>query len=96
VVIGDPIDDQCPGSSIGGSVTLTNNSAGAEVSHNPHIGGTVLLISNAGAASGEDAVPEVEANTITGQLICNNNRPAVTNDGQPNTAAGTGGQCGGL
>jgi hypothetical protein len=98
VLIGDPGDDACTGNTIGGSVTLSRNTAGLEVSQNPRIGGSLTLSSNSGSGPflPDDANPEVEANTISGNLPCFGNS-AVTNHGQPNHVSGSRtGQCAGL
>ncbi|MFL6109749.1 MAG: hypothetical protein ACJ786_00125 [Catenulispora sp.] len=95
VLIGDPGDDGCAGNTIGGSLTLTKNQGGLEVSHNQKLD-NVTLIGNVGTGPfPDDAVPEVEANSITGALVCTGNNPAPTNSGLPNTVAGgRTGQCG--
>jgi hypothetical protein len=98
VLIGDPGDDVCAGNSITGSIVLTHNTAGLELSHNPKIGGSVTLKSNSGSGPflPDDANPEVEANVIGLNLTCTSNS-AVTNDSQPNTVGGNSvGQCAGL
>jgi uncharacterized repeat protein (TIGR01451 family) len=94
VLLGDPGDDNCAGNSFGSGVTLSNNHAGVEVSHNSKIGGTLTLSANSGSALFDDAHPEVEANTIYGNLNCYNDTPAAINDGQHNTVSGArNGEC---
>ena len=94
VLVGDPGDDGCAGNSISGSVTLTSNTGGVEVSNNPLIGGRLKLSHNSGGGPFDDAAPEVEANVIHGGISCTGNTPAPTNDGQPNTVSGIrSGQC---
>jgi hypothetical protein len=97
VLIGDPGDDKCASNTVGGSVSLTSNNAGVEVSQNTRISGNVTLNNNTGGGPfPEDTRPEVEANIIGGTLSCSGNTPAPTNDGQPNSRAGASGQCVGL
>jgi hypothetical protein len=95
VMIGDPVDDGCPGNSISAGVTLGSNHAGVEVSHNSRIGGSLGLTQNAGAGPlPADVGPEVEANTVMGSVNCFGNSPGVTNNGEPNTVSGgRSGQC---
>jgi len=94
VLVGDPGDDLCPGNSIGGTLSVRNSTAGVEISSNSRIGGSLSLRGNHGAGPfPEDAIPEVEANTIVGAASCSRNS-GVTNDGQPNTVGGArSGQC---
>ena len=97
VLIGDPTDDLCPGNSIGGTLTVRNAKAGVEISNNSRIGGALSLRGNSGAGPfPDDAIPEVEANSIAGAASCTRNS-GVTNDGQPNTVGGArSGQCAGI
>jgi uncharacterized repeat protein (TIGR01451 family) len=98
VLIGDPTDDACAGNTIGGSVTLSRNTAGVEVAQNTRIGGTLTLSSNSGSGPflPDDTSPEVEGNAISGNLTCYGNG-AVKNDGQSNHVSGSRtGQCAGL
>ncbi|MBV8979900.1 MAG: Ig-like domain repeat protein [Acidimicrobiia bacterium] len=97
VVIGDPGDDGCAANTLMANLTLQQNTAGVEVSNNTRITGPVSLTGNAGGTGPDDASPEVEGNTITKALGCKNNKPAVTNDAQPNlVSGGRSGQCAGL
>jgi hypothetical protein len=97
VLLGDPGDDNCAGNSFGSGVTLSNNHAGVEVSHNSRIGGTLTLSGNSGTALFDDAHPEVEANTIFGNLNCYGDSPIASNDGQHNTVNGArNGECAGF
>jgi uncharacterized repeat protein (TIGR01451 family) len=97
VLVGDPGDDLCPGNTINGTVSLSNNGAGVEVSHD-RIAGSLVLSGNAGGGPfADDVSPEVEANTVGGSLSCSSNAPAPTNDHQPNAVSGSrSGQCSGL
>jgi hypothetical protein len=89
VVVGDPAGGNCAGNTLQSALTLMNNRAGVEVSHNGRIGGTVTLSGNSGPATG------VEANTIWGGLNCSGDAPAAVNNGQPNTVSGRRyGECG--
>jgi hypothetical protein len=66
--------------------------ANAELGGN-HISGSVLFNANQGAG-GTETSPEVEANTITGNLSCSGNS-SVSNDLLANTVGGDRrGQCG--
>jgi hypothetical protein len=96
-LIGDAGDDgspACAGNTVGGSVTLSNNTAGAEVGGNTITGG-LSLTGTTGAGQGpENANPEIEANKISGGLSCSGNTPPPINDGQPNAVSGKrSGQC---
>jgi hypothetical protein len=99
VLIGAAGDDNTPASgpnSISGNLTLSNNTAGAEVGGNT-VSGNVSVTGTTGTGSGpENATPEVEANKISGGLACSSNTPAPVNDGHPNTVSGKrSGQCSG-
>ncbi|HEX3540315.1 MAG TPA: DUF11 domain-containing protein [Acidimicrobiales bacterium] len=95
VLIANPGDDLCLGNKINGAVSLTSNTGGVEVSHNVIVGGSMYLRNNTGGGPfAEDNSPEIEANQLSGSLICSGNSPAPTNDGQPNTVTGARtGQC---
>jgi hypothetical protein len=97
VLVGDPSDDLCSGNTIAGGLRLQNNQGGAEVAAN-HISGGVLISGTSGiGVFPEDRATEIEANVIDGGLVCRDNTPAPTNDGQSNTVTGgRGGQCAGL
>ena len=98
VLVGDPGDDACAGNTINGNVVVSGSTAGVEVAGNPRIGGSLSLINNRGSTvSPEDALIEVEGNTVTGSLSCSSNTPGATNDNQPNTVGGSrAGQCAGF
>lgn len=91
VLIGDAGDDgspTCAGNTITGGASLTNNTGGVELGGNAKISGGVTFNNNTGAGPAvEDAVPEIEANSITGGLTCSAN--PVTDDHKPNTVTGT-------
>jgi hypothetical protein len=100
VTIGDGSDDGPPGcaaNSISGGVTLTSGHGGFEVAANSISGGATFTGDTGAGPTTEDAVPEVEGNSITGGLSCaTSNSPALTNGGQKNTVTGTkSGQCSG-
>jgi hypothetical protein len=96
VLLGDPSDDNCPGNTVRGNVTLQNNTGGLELESN-HISGNAAVFGNSGLGRvpGEDDRPEIEVNTIGGYLACSGNSPGVKNDGPPNnTVTGArSGQC---
>jgi hypothetical protein len=96
VLLGDPGDDNCPGNTLRGNVTLQNNAGGLELASN-HISGNTTVAGNSGfgRVPGEDDRPEIEVNTIGGYLACSGNSPGVKNDGPPNnTVSGArSGQC---
>jgi hypothetical protein len=97
VLLGDPGDDNCPGNSFGSTVYLANDHGGVEVSHNQHIGGSLILSGDSGSPLLDDAHPEVEANVISGSLSCSGDSPPASNDGQHNTVSGTRtGECAGF
>ena len=85
VLIGDGGDDGaagCAGNKIFGSITLTNNHAGAEIGGNTQFGNITLNGTTGVGPSNEDAAPEVEANNVQGTLGCTGNSPAPTKRGQ--------------
>lgn len=104
VLIGDGADDgspTCAGNAIKGGVTLTANSAGAEIGGNT-ISGSVTMNGTTGAAYGGNTdyagkpstAPEVEKNSMSGGLSCAGNSPSPTDDGLPNSVgSGRSGQC---
>lgn len=104
VLIGDGADDgspSCTGNTIKGGVTLTANSAGAEIGANT-ISGSVTMTGTTGAVYGgsgdyagnPSTAPEIEKNSITGSLSCSSNSPSPTDDGLPNAVGGgRSGQC---
>lgn len=98
VVIGDGGDagsPSCAGNTVGSGVTVTGNTANAELAGN-HIQSSVTFNNNAGTAPGIETSPEVEGNTIGANLKCSGNS-SLSNDGQPNAVAGNRtGQCVGL
>jgi hypothetical protein len=86
VLVGDPVDDGCAANTIDGTVTLSNNAGGLELAFN-HIGGRVNV-------KGNHTSPEIEANTIGGNLACSGNSPAASDDGRSNSIGGRGiGEC---
>jgi len=90
VVVGDPGDDACGGNTLGHNLTLSSNTSGVEVSHNPSIGGNLSVTGTKGIGPfGDDTRAEIEANTVKGSASCSSNTPASTNDGQSNTVTGT-------
>jgi len=88
VLIGDPGDDACAGNTIAGLVRLIGNLADVEVAHN-HLSSLTVSGTRGTGPFAEDSRAEIEGNTINGQLICSNNVPPATNDGQPNSVKGT-------
>jgi hypothetical protein len=93
VEIGDNGDDgspACSANTIKGGVTLTNGTGGFEIAGSS-ISGGVSVTGNVGSGpAGENAVPEIENNTITGGLSCaSSNTPSVTNGGMKNAVTGT-------
>jgi hypothetical protein len=100
VMIGDADDDGTPACAtnyVHGPVALIHNQAGVELGGDS-IAGPVFLIGNQGPAfEGTDVGAEVEANHISGPLVCSCNSPEPTNDGLPNVVAGPEwGQCKGF
>jgi hypothetical protein len=93
VTIGDPVDDNCGGNNIHGSVVLRNNTAGLEVVANT-IGSSLQVTGTAGTGPfSEDSRAEIEANHL-GSLTCSGNVPPPTSEGDLNTIAGAHtGQC---
>ena len=84
----------CAGNTLKGTVTVQNNSAGVELVQN-QIQSNTYVNGNSGVGSyPDDKAPEIEANTITGDLSCASNSPAPTNDTHPNNVSGNrSGQC---
>jgi hypothetical protein len=95
VLLGDPGDDGCAGNTLRGHVTLASNSGGLELRGNG-IAGSVSVTGTTGTGPfPEDSRPEIEANSISGHLSCSGNAPTATNDGHPNSVAGSrNGECG--
>ena len=95
VLIGDNGDDGCGIDTLSMGLALASNTGGVEMAGNK-ITGSVSLTGNSGTgAFAEDSRPEVEANTIGGNLACSANTPVPSNDGHPNAVTGTrSGQCG--
>jgi len=94
VLVGANADDAvaCPGITITGPVNLRSNTGGLEASANT-ITGPVQVTGNTGSGLlTEDAVPEFEANHITGSLACSGNTPAWNQTGNTATGPRTG-QC---
>jgi len=94
VLVGANADDAvaCPGITITGPVNLRSNTGGLEASANT-ITGPVQVTGNTGSGLlAEDAVPEFEANHITGSLACSGNTPAWNQTGNTATGPRTG-QC---
>ncbi len=103
VLIGDAGDDGSPTCApntsgntgkTNGTVSLIANKAGAEVSGNT-INGNLIIKKTTGTGPGaENASPELEANTVSGELNCLENKPPPTDDGRPNKVTGArAGQC---
>jgi uncharacterized repeat protein (TIGR01451 family) len=88
VLIGDPGDDVCAGNTIA-SVVLMNNHGGLEFGANTVSNGVSITGNSGSGPFAEDSAPEVEANTITANLVCSGNTPTITNGGQPNHVGGT-------
>ncbi len=79
VLIGADHDDAtpCAGNTIGGPLTLEANTGGLETSANT-IAGPARITRNSGSGLlPEDAVPEFEANHVTGPLACSDNEPTL-------------------
>lgn len=97
VLIGDSDSDAtpaCAGNTISGNLTVTGNSAGAEVGANSISGGTSITGTTGAGPGSENTVPEIEHNNISGGLACASNTPLPTDDNQPNTVKGKRtGQC---
>jgi|GEM_PF-3891031 len=101
-LIGDGGDDgapACAGNTIKGGVSLTGNSAGAELGGNT-ISGSVTVTGTTGAPYGVEAgtAAEIERNVITGSLSCSANNPAPVDDavavgGANSVGGGRSGQC---
>ena len=68
VLIGDSTDDACPINTIGGSLTLQNNTHGVEAIGN-HVAGAVNTSGNSGTgAFPEDSAPDISGNGPSGAL----------------------------
>jgi hypothetical protein len=97
--LGDPGDDLCAGNSLNGTVTLSSNHGGLELSHN-RIGNNTSVTGTTGTgpfAPTDDNQAEIEANTITGNLACSGNSPPATKDNLANGVSGNrSGECAGL
>jgi len=95
VLIGDPVDEGCTGNVIDGVVTLSNNTGGLLFGFN-NVGGRVNITGNNGAGAPQNhRSPEIEANTIGGNLVCRGNSPIAVDAGRSNTIGGRGtGECG--
>ena len=97
LMVGDDGDDPgegsaCAGNSISGSVDVTGAGAGFEFGGNTLVTSAVTVTDNAGTGpTAEDAVPEVEGNTMK-TLSCSGNA-ALSDGGQVNTASSKTGQC---
>ena len=93
VLVGDPGDDHCAGSSVSGPALFSGNTAGVEIGNSSFYGLTVNTTQNVGAFP-EDDRAEIEANRVVGNLSCTGNVPPATNGAQPNMVTGTrSGQC---
>jgi Big-like domain-containing protein len=87
VLLGDAGDDgsiPCGGSRLSGTVTLLGNMGQVELGANQISDGAIVLNTTGAGPDPENAVTEIEANTIKGFLLCAGNSPAPINDGQPN------------
>lgn len=95
VHVGDNgLDASCDPNTLKQGVTLSNNHMGAELGGNTINGSAVFNGTTGTSYNFEDAVPEIEANTITGTLACRANAQTPINDGQPNAVSGgESGQC---
>jgi hypothetical protein len=86
VLIGGTSGAACGTDTIGGSVTLTQNTGGVTLAGTT-ITGSVTITANTGGTV-------IAGNTITGVLSCSTNTPLPGDGGQPNTVKGTAtGQC---
>ena len=95
VLIGDAADDGCAANTLAMGLTLTGNTGGVELVGNKVMGSVTLTGNSGTGAFAEDVQPELEANTIGGNLACSGDSPAATNDGHPNNVTGTrSGECG--
>lgn len=98
VLIGDGGDDfsACAPVSIKGSLSIKNSKGPVEVGGNTILG-SVSLTNAKGSGTTAETKPEIEGNTIKGNLACTGNTPAPTSDGKPNTVTGPRtGQCAGF
>ncbi|MGH9125423.1 MAG: hypothetical protein ACRDZ8_11965 [Acidimicrobiales bacterium] len=96
VLLGDPGDDGCAGNTLHSSVLLASNHGALQVADN-HITGSVSVTGTSGTGPFPgDVGAQIEANTIGGNLICSANKPPATDDGQPNTVAGSASSCAGI
>ena len=88
LLIGDPVEDGCAANTIDGVVILSHNTGGLQLGFN-HIHGRVLVSGNVGAGPAPNhSSPEVEANTIGGNLACTGNSPVASDDGRTNGVDG--------
>ncbi len=81
MVIGDGGDGTpgCAGNRIHGGVALRANRGGVELGANRIVSDVVFTDNSGGGPGPENARPELEANTISGRLICDSNtRPRST------------------
>jgi hypothetical protein len=93
VLVGDIGDDGCTPNPFGSSVSLTNNTAGAELGYN-RMNSSVTFNNNAGGGPfPSDVAPHVEANVVGSSLACSGNSPAPINEGRRNSAPSKTGQC---
>jgi hypothetical protein len=88
VLIGDTGDDGCAGNHVGVDAAFNANTGGMEIGFTT-VGRNLTLQNNSGVGPfPDDTMPEVEKNTISGNLGCVGNTPGVTNDSLPNTVSG--------
>jgi hypothetical protein len=87
VTLGDPYGaNGCAGNTIGGSVTLSSNTAGVRFNAN-HTNSLVQVTGNSGGAT------IIGGNTIAGSFTCSGNNPVAANGGHPNSSASRSGEC---
>jgi hypothetical protein len=82
----------CPGNSINGPLTIDSNTGGLEASANTVTGPAQVTNNRGSGLLAEDAVPEFEANHITGRLDCSENFPTLHQEANTATGPHTG-QC---
>lgn len=90
VRIGDAANDDglgCGGNNIRGSVSILSGMGGFEIGGN-QIFSNVTVNDNVGNGHVETEY-EIEGNVIGGSLTCLRNRPVPSDDGKPNSVAGT-------
>ena len=91
VVIGDAGTPGCAGNTILGPVTLSGNHKGLHLGNNTILG--PVSITNNVSSTPTSAIG-VDANRITGSLVCSGNTPPPSDADQPNTVVGSArGQC---